>query len=523
MIDVSEAGIKGKKSIRIEVAVEGSGEFELRSLEFKTGAIPTLYFDIDESYGTIEAMNKDKENSCRGSMLVSIPEGYESQYTEQALKDLVCDVETIHGRGNSTWDCDKKPYTMKLAQKEDLFGMGSAKKWVLLANYYDKSLMRSKLAYDLACEMNMDYAIQSVFVDVVMNDRYVGSYQLTEKVEVKTNRVEINDLDDYPKQTDEDVINGGYLIELVPGERVWEKENEYFWSNYWDKGVVIESPSLEKNYNEAQFNYIMNYYLDFEEAVYSDDFCTEEGIRYTDLVDMDTFVDFYLIHELFKNNDALYASTYLYKDKDSKMCIGPVWDMDLTAGTYRCNNTEHPEGFFINGQYFFGELTRDPEFIRRVIERYNEMHDYIVSMYSAVDGSELSKIRKYELLLDDSQRMNFDKWGMGNRGWDAVLCQGSYEAEVNYLEEWLQKRVEWLDENIEKLMPAHYTVTFYNGEEVAAQVYAAYNSTAALADAPEREGREFDGWTYIDSSGHKHTFTSDTIVTEDLTVTAEWK
>lgn len=525
MIDVSGTGIEGRKSIRLEIVIEGDGEFELRNLEFKTASIPTLYFDLDESLGTIEDMNKDKDNSCTGSLLISIPEGYESQYTDGKLEDLVCDVETIHGRGNSTWDCDKKPYTMKLAEKEDLFGMGSAKKWVLLANYYDKSLMRSKLAYDLAGEMGMEYAVQSVFVDVVMNNRYAGSYQLAEKIEVKKNRVDINDLDDFSGATDEAAINGGYLLELYPAERVVEEnEKVYFWSYEWNKGVVIESPSLEENFNEAQYNYIMEYYHDFEEAVYSSDFCTEDGVRYTDLVDIDSFVDFYVVQELFKNNDALYASTFLYKDIDEKLCIGPIWDMDLTAGTYACNYTESPQGFFINGQYFFGQLVRDPEFVRKVIERYYEIHDYIVSMYEPEKEGGLSKIRQYEQLLDDSQQMNFDKWGMGNRGWNAVLCQGSYEAEVDYLEDWLEKRVAWLDENIEEMMPEGTSVvTFMNGDDEFAKVLAPYNSTVAPADAPEREDKEFAGWIYFDDNGHQHEFTSATVVTGDMTVLADWK
>lgn len=457
IFDISDAEIKGKKIIKIEVCFEDDdlgNEFELRSLEFKAATIPTLYFNLNEALGTIEAMNEDKDNSCTGSVFVSVPSGYEGEYTNK-LQELEYAVEEIHGRGNSTWDCDKKPYTMKLLNKEDLFGMGECKKWVLLANYYDKALMRDKLAYNLAGDMGMPYASKSVFVDVVMNDRYVGSYLLTEKVEVKTNRVEIQDLDDYPSASDESVINGGYLLELKPYERVHTEGNDdvYFATNHNKKAVVIESPSLNKNYNSAQYEYIEDYYHRFEEALYSYDFTNSQGERYTDLIDMDSFVDFYIINEVFKNNDALYASAFFYKDVDSKMCIGPIWDLDLSAGTYACNETEDPEGFFMRWQYMYERLFEDPEFANKVVDRYYEIRDYVVKMYSDDNEEGISDIGKYAAQLDISQEMNFEKWGMGNRGWQAVLCQGSYEAEVEYLEDWMEKRIVWLDENIEWLRP----------------------------------------------------------------------
>lgn len=455
IFDISDAGIKGKKLIKAEVCFENDNignEFELRSIEFKSAAIPTLYFKLDESRGTIEDMNKDKDNSCTGSVFISVPAGYEAEYTDKVL-EMEYEIDNIHGRGNSTWDCDKKPYTMKLMNKEDLFGMGECKKWVLLANYYDKALMRNKLAYNLAGDIGMPFASKSVFVDVVMNNRYTGSYLLTEKVEIKKNRIDIQDLDDYPGATAQDVINGGYLLELKPYERVMTEDNDdvYFYCIHNKKAVVIETPSLDKKYNSDQYEYIEDYYHRFEEALYSADFTNSKGERYTDLVDIDSFVDFYIVNEVFKNNDALYASTFFYKDVDSKMCIGPVWDLDLSAGTYACNETEYPEGFFIRWQYMYERLFEDKEFADKVVARYYEVRDDIVKMYSAEDKDDISDIRRYAQMLDVSQKMNFEKWGMGNRGWKAVLGQGSYEAEIEYLEDWMEKRIAWLDENIESL------------------------------------------------------------------------
>ena len=451
MLDLSEAGMSSEESIRFDIVLtENSSDkdFELRSFRFMYSDIPTVYVNIDESLGTIDAMNSDpdKKTECHGSLLISSPAGYVGEYTGKSVKDYSLDMEYIRGRGNSTWEAPKKPYKVKLSKKTDLFGMGKNKHWCLIANYYDKSLMRNKLVYDFAEDIGMKYTPECVFVDVVMNGEYLGNYLLCEQIRVDSSRVDIDDLEDTPDATDEATISGGYLLELTPYERV-KSDEVYFGASRVEKAMVFSSPSFETGINTAQYNYMRDYFYRMEEAVYSDSGYNSRGEYWSDLLDIDSAVDFYLVQEIFKNNDAMYASTRFYKPRGDKLYMGPVWDFDLTAGTYMCNNTENPEGWFVKNEYLYSALMRHSDFRDAVKARYWEIHDNITALYTDSDTA-LSKINKYSGQLDISQQINFDKWGYGNNGWQNILSQGKWDDEVSYLNSWLQRRIGWMDANI---------------------------------------------------------------------------
>ena len=459
MLDLSEAGLSGSESIRFEIVLSSASagkDFELRSFRFMYAEIPTVYVNIDESLGTIDAMNSspDKSAECYGNILISSPEGYVSEYTGKAVDDYSLTLDYIRGRGNSTWEAPKKPYKVKLAKKTDLFGMGKNKHWCLLANFYDKSLMRNKLAYDLAAAIEMPFTPQCVFVDVVMNGEYLGSYLLSEQIRVDDSRVEIDDLEDTPDATDEATISGGYLLEIVPYDRV-KSDEVYFGASKVYKAIVFNSPSFENEdggitVNQAQYSYMEDYYHRMEEAVYSDNGYNGRGEHWTSLLDLDSAVDFYLVEELFKNNDAMYASTRFYKPRGDKLYMGPIWDFDLTAGTYAINYTENPEGWFVKNEYLFSALMRYSEFRNAVKARYWEIHDKITAMYSDTDISQ-SVINRYYTQIAVTKDLNFDKWGYGNNGWNNILSQGDWDDEVSYLRSWMQRRVNWMDANINGL------------------------------------------------------------------------
>ncbi len=451
MFDLSEAGLKGSQKIKIEVVLSANAsgtDFELNDFRFMYATMPTIYVNIDESLGTIDAMNSslDKSAECYGNIFITAPEGYICEYTGLAVEDSTLDLEYIRGRGNSTWEAPKKPYKVKLDKKTDLFGMGKNKHWCLLANYYDKSLMRNKLGYTLADSIGMPFTITSVFVDVVMNGEYLGSYLLSEQVRVDDNRVEIDDLEDTPDATDEETISGGYLLEITPYERV-KSDEVYFSASKVQKAMVFNSPSFEDGINQAQYDYMEDYYHRMEEAVYSSNGYNSRGEYWSDLLDLDSAVNYYLVEEIFKNNDAMYASTRFYKPRGDKLYMGPIWDLDLTAGTYRCNNTENPEGWFVKNEYLFSALMRHSDFKEAVKARYWEIHDDILALYADTSTSE-SYIDQYYAQLELTHKLNFDKWDYGNNGWENILSQGDWDDEVTYLRSWLQTRVNWMDANI---------------------------------------------------------------------------
>ena len=189
----------------------------LKSVEFAKTTIPVVYFDIDESQGTIDDMNESPDHSarCYGSVDIQVPDGYVSEYTGQVETDYTnMALEYIRGRGNSTWNTDKKPYKFKLDKGVDLFGMGKNKHWVLVANRFDNSNMRNRMTYWLGAKIGLEFTPQCIPVEVVMNDRYYGTYLLAEQVRIGTGRVEIDELDDI--DYDAPAITGGYLVSMQP-------------------------------------------------------------------------------------------------------------------------------------------------------------------------------------------------------------------------------------------------------------------------------------------------------------------
>lgn len=222
-IDISSLNLIGEHTVQLKVldASADNVKFDISSIEFVESTVPTIYFNIDESEGTIAEMNGSSDHSaeCYGNMTMTVPDNYTCEYTGKKAKGGTYQLEYIRGRGNSTWGVDKKPYKIKLDKKADLLGMGKNKHWVLLANYYDNSLLRNKITYWLGSQLNMPFTPKSEPVDVVMNGEYYGSYFLCEHVRVGKTRVNIDDLEaneDAMHETQEPFITGGYLLSLEP-------------------------------------------------------------------------------------------------------------------------------------------------------------------------------------------------------------------------------------------------------------------------------------------------------------------
>lgn len=301
---------------------------------------------ITES-GNMTAVHADKEHKEPGEILIVDKDG-EVQY------DGI--LEYIKGRGNSTWNLEKKPYNIKLDKKADLFGMGKSKKWCLLANASDSSVIRNVLAYTLAQDLGISTTTDGYHVNLYVNGEYVGLYTVTEKVEVDDNRIEIYDLEGATEDvnTDEldtytlggaqnsrvwssikyanipndpDEITGGYLLEL---EKIYRYVNEP--SGFiTDIGqcVVVKTPEIA---SKAQVEYISSYYQEFEDALYSATGYNSIGKHYSDYIDTDSLARMYIINEFANNFDGCSSSFYLYKDVGGKLVAGPLWDYDLGFG-----------------------------------------------------------------------------------------------------------------------------------------------------------------------------------------------
>ena len=347
-------------------------------------------------------------------------------------KDLLSGEETkVRGRGNASWDFPKKPYRLKFDKKQSPLGApASAKKWTLLSNYGDKTLMRNILAFEVSRTVGQAYTPFCHPVDVIVNGEYRGCYQLCDQVEAASGRVEAKD---------------GYLVEIdayAYGEDVWFSSN-------WGTPVTIKHPD-EDEITDEQKAFITDYFNKMEEAVFSADFTDPEN-GYRKYLDLDSFLRNFIIGEFCGNTDTFW-SVYMYKDAaDGVLYTGPAWDYDLAFEndyrTYPINNL---------GEYIYKSrgsaaseavkqmVTRitqeDPAAKTRLIEIWEEtLNNGLRDLTTVLDEN--------AELLQESQDLNFKRWKiLGQRVHMNCQALGSYDAEVTYVRDFITKRIEAFDE-----------------------------------------------------------------------------
>lgn len=298
----------------------------------------------------------------------------------------------IRGRGNATWAMyPKKPYKIKLDKKADLFGMGSNKHWVLLANYRDRTFMRNRLAFDLSEQLGLP-TTQSVFVRLILNGQDVGVYELCEQIRVGKTRVDIMDWEDEAEdETDLSPLTseagydttGGFLIEL---NGYYDEVSKFKTAH--DVPITVKSPEY-LNTNDEMFTYLTTYIQDFENAVYADTFVNDKGQHYSDLFDVDSLVNYWLVNEFMGNLDSgTWSSTYMYKDiGGDKFHMGPVWDFDSSSGNYLDHGKQCPANKWIAGHQglWYQQLYRDRTFVEKLQARYWENREFFGSMVTRAE------------------------------------------------------------------------------------------------------------------------------------------
>lgn len=326
------------------------------------GTLPDLKITVDSGY-SIDTIHADKEAKIRAH--VKISGAWDSSYN---MSSTGVEMKT---RGNSTFGYPKKPYQIKFDNKTDMFGMGAAKKWVLLANFVDGSFIRNKIVFDMAENMGMPYVCKSVFVNLYINNKYMGLYQLCEKVEIGDNRVPLTH-------------DWGLIAEMESAKRL-DGEEFYFRTNVTGKPFVYKeyNTDFEETEDQAVIEESAKVKAFFEERIN-----TLENELYNNgknwelvesLIDVDSFIQFYFINELCENVDATLASTYFYIDgPDDVIHMGPLWDYDRCfynevgdETEFLKNVTDYTDEYRVE---WFKMLFRYPEFV----ERANELYDTTV-------------------------------------------------------------------------------------------------------------------------------------------------
>ncbi len=371
---------------------------------------------------------------------------YISIVSKNGTKILEDAEAQMKGRGNGSWTFNKKPFQIKFNKKQQpLSGTAKAKKWTLINNYGDRSLMRNKIAFDISREVGMPYTPHCEFVDVIYNGEYEGTYQLCDQVEVGNGRVELTEME--TTDNDGENLTGGYFIEI---DAYADQEISMFTSN---RGVpvTIKYPDEDEITSQQSF-YIKNYFNDFEAALFSSNF-TDEQSGYRKYLDLESFLRYFIICELDGNIDSFW-STYIYKDRnDPLMHVGPVWDVDLgfqNYGTPKANQMNdflytHPNASKASGMLnLVNRIVKEDSGAKKLLsDIWSELRQNGNLNYEFLEN----RIAEYSEQLNESQKLNFERWPILNMSVQKEQeIFYSYEGELNNIRTFLKKRFELLDQ-----------------------------------------------------------------------------
>ncbi|MFA6871800.1 MAG: CotH kinase family protein [Bacteroidaceae bacterium] len=373
-------------------------------------------------------------------------EGFVS-FISDGGSQIFTSVTEIKGRGNYSWGLPKKPYKLKLEKSTQLLDFpAKAKKWTLINNYGDKTLMRNLLAFEISKRFGMAYTPAGKPVDVFLNGEYKGCYQLCDQIDVRPGRVDVVEMK--KKDIALPQLSGGYLIEI---DAYADRGNSWFTSSR-GMPVTIKSPD-DDDIKYEQSSYIKNYFNQLEAAVFSYQY-TNPSTGYRSLLDIDSFLKHFIIGELTGNTDT-YWSVYMYKDRESdKFFTGPAWDFDLA---FENDNRTFP----INNLSDYICLTKGSavnnmrNFVKRILSDDNAQNDLEriwtrARYHDGVTADELLEVvEDYSAKITNSAHLNFLRWPILNQYvHQNPRIAGSYAGEVDFVKEYIRQRIDWLDNKI---------------------------------------------------------------------------
>ncbi len=454
----------------------------------KSGDVGSVFITTES--GSLDNVHADKNYKEKGAIAI---------YNNKGKAQYEGGLDYIKGRGNASWQNEKKPYNIKLDSKTKLFGMAKSKKWCLIANNDDLSLMRNSIVFGAAADAGLQYTPEYSPIDLYINGEYKGAYIITSKIEADSNRIDVENLDDinedacveaYGKDFDMDTLerggkygkyagllegsykyvnvpedkiatptDGGYVLELELANRYYDEISGFV----SDRGqpAIMKCPEYG---SKSQMEYISDYFQRVEDAVYSDNGKNSKGESFSDLVNVESFAKYYDISEWCSNMDSGLTSTYFYLDntKDGILYAGPVWDYDIALGNnniirFGCDYTNPEEFTVCFGRYYrntvfgkydidekpnlFNVLTDKPDFIAECKAYWDS------DIYDAVCAWSGDKFDEYHNSIKNSAVMNHIRWNsFGSSSVSEV--EKAYEKEVSGLKTFASKRTEFLNSNI---------------------------------------------------------------------------
>mgnify|MGYP002856204718 CR=1 FL=1 len=348
--------------------------------------LPIVYVDTDGGRGIYS-----KTEYVPASVSIKGKGGYES------LPEVSC---SIRGRGNTTWTWPKKPYLVRLDEKEHVLGMHKHKRWVLLANFMDRTLMRNLVSMKVSSMTSLEWTPSCVPVELVLNGQHKGSYLLIEQVRVDNHRVNITEMT--PEDNSGEALTGGYLLELdfhYDNAFQWIDKHGSCWGVSGGIPFSVKYPDPDE-ITQAQKDYIKGYISDVAGVIYGSNFADPEN-GYARYLDVDSFVDYWIVYEVMCNHELSNpGSVYFHKDRGGKLVAGPCWDFDWGVLSFY---TSGGDSRLVNGSaIWYARLFQDPAFKAKVRARFEELRPQLETIPDYMD--------ECETLLGKSAELNFQMW-----------------------------------------------------------------------------------------------------------------
>ena len=451
--------------------------------ETKPTSISTIYLKTNT-----RAFSKNKY--YKADMKIELADRYakyENMYTGKDYENI-----QIRARGNSTYGnsavsaTGKYAFRIVLEEKCDFFGLGSSDEWYLLSNIFDATHLRNKLAYDFSATLGMYYT-KSTWVRVVRNDKYMGLYQITQTLDIAKNKVDIQDWGDIAKEvafniakaekmTTEEAnalsdkmknnlawvtsgkfegykisdyydtsrldITSGYLIEY---DERYDNETTKFRTDILEIPVQLDDPvALETN--PEMYKFVKDLVNDFEEALCSDTFYNSKGKHYSEYVDVDSMVDYWIVFNIYKNIEFGVYSNFFYID-GGKINFGPCWDFDNGSDNQlvlRAHWMPYDSWFgetLKSRAKWWRELYEDPYFMTKLKERWFELAPAIDEMLGSID-------LYYDIIKEEAEA-DFELINDRRNNWNLKdqKCE-SFEAEFQTFRTFMYNRVAWMNEQL---------------------------------------------------------------------------
>lgn len=390
--------------------------------------LPVVYINTEDGNTIL-----DKENYKEARISID--------YNGNGDYDAVENVKAgVRGRGNSSWKLEKKPYKIKFDSKTSLFGLTKAKKWVLVANHVDRTLLRNMVAFAMAKKLDhILFTPNANAVDVFVNGEYQGVYMLCEQIEVKKGRIEAEE--------DSNELDTDYLLEIGGGGRSK-------FSTDLCRSVEVLSPD-EDVVMLDQVQYLEEYFKQVDEAV-------KNRNGYENYIDVPSLIDWFLLNELTYNVDGTFRrSDFLLKKKGGKVYMAAPWDFDYALGNFSLDSENYEEwicnGNAITDNYkdkyikenWLQYLLKDPDFQKQVKARWKEVGQ-------SLRDTALSTIDEQTARIGNSAEENFTRYDnmFGTRlqyEKRVIADLKDYNENIQYLKDFIEKRYEWMDKTIQEM------------------------------------------------------------------------